>query len=324
MKIIAFLLNPTIDQIFEINNFYVGGTFKVNESIIYPVGKAISFAIGIRELTDDNNIMKIIALIGREEISLYSNFIIKKGIDFKFIEVDGKTRSNKTINDPIRGTTTHIREKGFNVSSKELQFFIEATKNNVIPGDLCIFSGSLPPNLSDDIYFKLIMICKEIDALTVLDTSGRALINGVKANPHIIKPNLFELSQILNEPNLNELDFSDKIETSREIVRKAKVLLNNGLKIILITLGEKGAICLTNDTMLYGNVEIDDIVDTVGSGDAFLAGFILGYFHKKDLTECFKLAIACGAANTLISGPGIFNSKDVKRILKKVKIFNLI
>ena len=54
MKIIALLLNPTIDQIFEIDNFYVGGTFKVNESIIYPVGKAISFAIGIRELNDDN------------------------------------------------------------------------------------------------------------------------------------------------------------------------------------------------------------------------------------------------------------------------------
>jgi len=324
MKIIALLLNPTIDQIFEIDNFYVGGTFKVNESIIYPVGKAISFAIGIRELNDDNKIIKIIALIGREEIPLYSNFLNKKGIVFEFIEVDGKTRSNKTINDPIRGTTTHIREKGFNVASEELNFFIEAIKKNVDSGDLCIFSGSIPPNLSDDLYFKLIKICNDLNAITVLDTSGRALINGVKANPHLIKPNLFELSQILNIPTINELDFTDKIETSREIVRKAKVLLKNGLKIILITLGEKGAIYLTNDTILYGNVEIDDIVDTVGSGDAFLAGFILGYYKEKDLIECFKLAIACGAANTLIPGPGIFNKKDVKKILKKVEIFNLI
>ena len=38
--------------------------------------------------------------------------------------------------------------------------------------------------------------------------------------------------------------------------------------------------------------------------------------------ECFKIAIACGAANTLIPGPGIFHSEDVKKIIKKVNLIN--
>ena len=50
MMIYAILLNPSIDQIYEINNFSIGGTFKVNNNIVYPVGKAISFALAVREL----------------------------------------------------------------------------------------------------------------------------------------------------------------------------------------------------------------------------------------------------------------------------------
>jgi 1-phosphofructokinase family hexose kinase len=323
MKIVAVLLNPTVDQIFEIANFHVGGTFKVNKSKIYPVGKAISFSIGIRELTDDIEMLKIISLIGREEIPLYSNFLNKKDINFEFVIVESKTRSNKTINDPIRGTTTHIRERGFDVTNEELKLFIDTMKRNVKSGDICIFSGSIPPNLSEDVYYELIRICKVLEAITVLDTSGIALINGIKANPKIIKPNLVELSQILKNLENIDINISNGDKVIRSIIKKSKALLNEELEIILITLGNKGAICLTNDTIIYGNVQIDEVIDTVGSGDAFLAGFILGYFQKKHLPECFKLAIACGAANTLIAGPGIFKSEDVKKIIKKVKIIDM-
>ena len=47
---------------------------------------------------------------------------------------------------------------------------------------------------------------------------------------------------------------------------------------------------------------------------------MLGYFQQKDLTECFKLAIACGAANTLIPGPGVFEKKSVETLIEKVQI----
>ena len=94
MKIIAILLNPTIDEIYEINKFHVGGTFKVTGKIIYPVGKAISFSLGIRELIDKSDIIKVIALIGQNEIQLYSEFLQSRDIPFELIPVKGITRSN--------------------------------------------------------------------------------------------------------------------------------------------------------------------------------------------------------------------------------------
>ncbi len=322
-RINAILFNPTIDVIYEIENFYVGGTFKANKKTTYPVGKAISFSLGAKELSQDKKYIKILACIGKDDTQIYSHFLLSQNIDYEFVKVEGKTRSNKTINDPIMKTTTHIREKGFELNTNILEHFIKLIKDNIETDDFVVFSGSIPPGVDEDIYYKMINICKEKRVLTILDSNGPALINGIKANPNIIKPNLVELSQILNNPKLNELNLSDITVACKYLVNQAKNLLNKELKIILITLGSNGAILLTKNLVLYGNVIVNNVIDTVGSGDSFLAGFVLNYFLKIDLKQCFKYAIACGAANTIIPGPNIFNNKDVKTLLKKVDIMEL-
>jgi 1-phosphofructokinase family hexose kinase len=323
MKVIAVLLNPTIDQIYTIENFFVGGTFKVNESITYPVGKAISFSLGFRELSDDIDLLKVIACIGKEEIPLYARFLSNRKIDFQFIEIKGKTRSNKTINDPLKGTTTHVREKGFELGEKDIEILKDLIDINIEEGDIIVFSGSIPPNVTEEIYFELINLGKSKGGITVLDTSTDALTNGIRANPTIIKPNLVELSQILSKPELNNIDLSDLTKACEELTDVAKVLLNNELKIILISLGDNGAICLTKSEAYYGNVKVEKVIDTVGSGDAFLAGFIFNFSVGGEIIDCLRYAIASGAANTLIPGPGIFKEEKVKELLRNVIIENL-
>ncbi len=319
MKIIAVLLNPTIDQIFLIDHFQVGGTFKVKSSIIYPVGKAISFSLGVRELTKEKEILKVIALISQEDISLYSNFLTAKGIDFEFVKVKGKTRSNKTINDLVNHTTTHIREEGFKVEKQDIESITKILTKTIQKGDMCVFSGSIPPNAETTIYSKLISLAKQKGAQTALDSNGEALLEGVKARPNILKPNLVELSQILKKSEINELNTADISKISANLLKEGRTLLNEDTKVVLITLGKDGALCITKDSAFYGNVTVD-AKDTVGSGDSFLAGFILNYVLKKDILMCFKSAIACGAANTLTPGPGIFLIEDVKKLVEKVEI----
>ena len=177
MTIIAILLNPTIDQIYEIDNFTVGGTFKVKNSVIYPVGKAISFALAIRELDKEKAVIKVIGLIGHKEISLYSDFLSKRNIEFEFVKVKDKTRSNKTINDPIKRTTTHIREEGFKIQKKDLGKLINLMETHINEQDYIVFSGSISPGVEDDFYYNLIInIKRNKNAITILDTNGRALI----------------------------------------------------------------------------------------------------------------------------------------------------
>ncbi len=324
MKIIAILLNPTIDEIYEINKFHVGGTFKVKGKIIYPVGKAISFSLGIRELIDKSDIIKVIALIGQNEIQLYSDFLQSRDIPFKLIPVKGITRSNKTINDPINKTTTHIRSIGFSIDKSEVEKLRGITLMNVESGDFVIFSGSTPPGSPEDIYFKLINECKKKGAITVLDSSEKALIQGIKADPKIIKPNLNEFCQIVNGLRISDINCLNFEEDILKIINNARILLNDDLEIILITLGDKGALCITKNEILYGHVSLDNVIDTVGSGDSFLSGFIVKYYFNGSIFDCFKNALACGAANTLLAGPGVFRKEDVGLLINNVemKIFD--
>lgn len=55
----------------------------------------------------------------------------------------------------------------------------------------------------------------------------------------------------------------------------------------------------------------------IGSGDSFLAGYIYGLVNNFDKIECFKIAMACGVANTLIYGAGKLKQEDVLEIKDK-------
>ncbi|MHA1283214.1 MAG: 1-phosphofructokinase family hexose kinase [Promethearchaeota archaeon] len=328
MKVIAVLLNPTVDIIYFIDNFYVGGTFKVKKQEIYPVGKAISFSLAIRNLTKECNFLKVLACIGKREISLYSNFLSGKKIPYEIVPINDFTRSNKTIIDKMKNTVTHIREQGFKVTKNEFETFKGKLLELVEIGDICVFSGSLPPNLDKNTYNDLISACKERGAICALDTSSEALINGIKAKPDIIKPNLIELNQILKEQLTNyELQISFKDNKFKEIINKitdkANYLIDLGISTILITMGEKGAIFLSENESYYGYVQVKEPIDTVGCGDAFLAGFILNKYYGKDNLECFKWALAAGGANTLITGAGILKEKDARNLYDNLIIKKL-
>ncbi|TXT66003.1 MAG: putative Tagatose-6-phosphate kinase [Promethearchaeota archaeon] len=320
MKIIAVLLNPTIDVIYEISDFKVGETFKVEKKRIFPVGKGISFSLAGRKL-DKTIKLKVLAFIGRKDVNCYSEFLRSKKINYEFIKIDGETRSNKTINDPINNTTTHIRELGFILNQKKIQKMKFLLKKEIKKGDICLFSGSIPPQTDENIYRELIQLSKEKGAICVLDSSGKALIKGIEAVPHIIKPNLKELLQILESENL-QISASKEISYDyRKIVKITKPLLKKGLKIILITLGARGAIMVTSTLIKIGKIEVQNVIDTVGSGDSFLAGFLVKYCKGNSLENCFCFALAAGAANTTKLGPGQFDTSKFYSLLDEVVLF---
>ena len=322
-KIIAILMNPTVDIIYNIDHFEVGGTYKVKKPLTLPVGKAISFCLALKSLNPNFNSLKLLGFVGRDEFTLYSDFLNKKKVDFDLIPIRGKTRSNKTIVDSIQHTTTHIRELGFEIKNKDIIKFKSKLRKIVKTNDIIILSGSIPPNVDPKIYNEIIMEYKKVGGILTLDTSGLPLINGLKANPFLIKPNLSEFNQIMN--NIYEINydsFKDSVNI-KKIIDHAQSLLNDDLQIILITLGKFGAIYVTRGKSYQGFIEVGTVLDTVGCGDSFLAGFIYNYYQKKTLKECFKLALACGTANTLVSGPGIFRKNDVDIFLKKIVIRDL-
>lgn len=276
--ILCVLLNPTLDEIFEIDDFIVGGTFETSRNSIFPAGKALSFAISARKFIRDEEII-ILGFIGEKEKNIYTEYLDSFNIISKLISVRGNTRSNKTIVDAKNNTTTHIRQIGFEVSKTNLKTFYSAFSELLKPKDFVILSGSLPGEVPVNVYQSLIKQAKNIGAFSILDSSGEAMKRGLIAQPYIIKSNLVEIAEILENPGLRVLNFKDLMKDINIISKSGNRLLDENIKIILITLGEYGALMITKERVLYGNISIDNVLDTVGSGDAFLGGFIASYYR---------------------------------------------
>ena len=45
-----------------------------------------------------------------------------------------------------------------------------------------------------------------------------------------------------------------------------------------------------------------EVVDTIGAGDAFDAGFLYGYLSRWDLNTALQMGVICGALSTRAAG----------------------
>ena len=110
----------------------------------------------------------------------------------------------------------------------------------------------------------------------------------MKHNPFLIKPNKSELEEI----------FHDKIYRNEEIIMYAKKLQEMGAENVLISLGQDGAVLVTKDKNIrYLKAPKGKLVNSVGSGDSMVAGFIAGLLTYNDYEKAFKMGIAAGSAS---------------------------
>ena len=94
--------------------------------------------------------------------------------------------------------------------------------------------------------------------------------------------------------------------------REAIMTLPDGC---LAVLGEGG------DRALYrATLEPLEPVSSVGSGDAFLAGFVAARYGGRDAEDCLRFAVACGAESTQHFGAGEVEQREVERLVPEVRL----
>jgi sugar/nucleoside kinase (ribokinase family) len=99
---------------------------------------------------------------------------------------------------------------------------------------------------------------------------------------NVFLPNERETRSLMRETNLDLAadNLGDKVET------------------LAIKLGEAGALGIRGDQKVRVPTIAVKIVDTIGAGDSFDAGFIYGYLHKWNLDKVLRLACVCGSLST--------------------------
>lgn len=95
-------------------------------------------------------------------------------------------------------------------------------------------------------------------------------------------------------PNENEASALAKMDSVTDSARK---LGENGAT-VAVKMGADGGMAVAGDTLVQAPVIPVQVVDTVGAGDTFDAGFIYGYLAGWSLEKSLKLGIVCGSLST--------------------------
>ncbi len=325
----CILLNPTIDHVHEVEHFKAGGTYKASTTRVFPVGKAISVALGLRALGDEPT---VIALVGKEERGIYKASLDAADISASLIPVDGRTRRNVTIVDTAEHTVTHVREDGFIAGEDRLEA-VEATIDRLprVNERWIVLSGSIPPGLPADAVARLVMRCMKLGFKVFLDSSGPPLKESVaRCKPRVLKINEAELGYLtgrrdddterVRSDSATELGMDDR--TGR-IASDARALLGGELATVAVTMGAAGAILACEEGTWQGALDGTanlEVVDTVGAGDAFFAGMIHAMAGGLDPPGILVEAISCATAKLLVHGAGAFSTADQLRFRPMVHV----
>lgn len=157
-------------------------------------------------------------------------------------------------------------------------------------------------------YYK---IAKNIKSKTFLDTRGNLILDNVYNNI-LVKPNIKELEEM----------FSDKIDTEEKIIKYAKKIIEKGVKNVIVSMGSKGAMLINENICLKASIPKGEYINSIGSGDSMVAGFIYSYINNFDDINKLKYAIACGSATAY--SYGIANIDLVNKLLEDIEIMEVI
>ena len=171
-------------------------------------------------------------------------------------------------------------------------------------------SGSLPKGLPTTAYAELIQIMHANGAKALLDSSGDALRDGIEAKPFAIKPNEHEIAAILGKNAITE---NDLLEAGERFV-------SEGIDHVCFTLGREGAIFVNQYGYFKANTPSIDVINTVGSGDAFVGGLLYGLAHNEEISIAYKRAIACGSVNAMYRAIGFINLEQVDALMEQITI----
>ena len=75
--------------------------------------------------------------------------------------------------------------------------------------------------------------------------------------------------------------------------------------------------------MYRARVDEQEARSTIGSGDAFLAGFVAARYGGRPASECLRFAVACGAESTQHFGAGVVDPDKVGRLVAEVEVERL-
>lgn len=283
-------LNPSLDYYMEFDKpLKVGENNRSQLEFFEAGGKGINVSIVL------NNLMiptRAFGFIGGFTRHFYIDLLQKyEYIQPSFTYIEGHTRINVKIN---AEDETDLNAAGPYITSRDMEL-LRRKVEKLDEMDIFIFSGNCPEYILDDVV-DMINELLENDVRVILDTNAQIIRKCINNKPFLIKPTLADLEAL----------FDTTLSNQAQIVERMEECVKMGAENVLIQLpNEEGSLYACKDGVYKSDAaQKDKIVNTVGSADSMVAGFVMNYIRSSDGADSFKFATCCMAATSFSKGLG--------------------
>lgn len=255
--IVTVTPNPSIDRTLEIDRLERGALIRAKRSTAEAAGKGVNVSCALAAM----GVATVAVLPLAKDSAATFIGLLADATPIAAVPIAGSIRTNVSVVE-ADGTVTKLNEPGPALASRDVDAIFAAA--TAVPGAGWIVGcGSLPPGAPVDFYARLAERAGTGQRVAV-DTSSEALGAAVCAGVALIKPNLDELAALVGRP----------LTTIGEATAAAREVIARGCRALLVSMGPDGALFVDANSAVHAEAAIDDVVNTVGAGDALLAGFL--------------------------------------------------
>ncbi len=309
MKIITLTLSPAFDI------HCSGERFTVNHENIATVtdndagGKGINISKALTAFGIENT---AVAVLGEENGDSFTRAVKADGIELLAIVDKGRIRENITVH-TADGKETRLSFTGTPISEDILDK-VEAEIKKIITDDTVLtVTGRIPNGIAISDVKDMIKRFNSVGVKTVIDSKSFSLFDLIEVSPYLIKPNEEEIVAYMNRA----------INSVKDATEAALELYAKGIKNVMVSLGENGAIIASKDGVYHAKAPNITPVSTIGAGDSSIAGFIMGIALSESTEDALKRAVSFGTAACMTSGTRPPRACDVERLIKETKVFKI-
>lgn len=304
-NMVADIIGRPIDALVPKHN---AGHTRVDQIRLFTGGFACNAASALARLGVRTG---VIGRVGEDEWkNVIARTLERRGIDVSGISVDPANQTPATIvcvDSTGERTFYHAAGASRNFSAAHVREHLPLIRHSRF---FALGYYGILPAMEPDLPALLQELKAECGVTTLLDTCGA------------VGPTLDDLAQSLPHvdffiPSLHEATTLTRRNDPKEIV---KTLRDNGARgVVGVKLGGEG--CLLDDGKRSARVAalpVEQVVDTTGAGDSFLAGIIAAYLHGMDLEQMARFANAVGSCcvQALGASSGIRSFEETMKLLK--------
>jgi 6-phosphofructokinase 2 len=306
MDITTLTLNPALDKSAQVDQFVPEQKLKCHSIQYQAGGGGVNISRVLHTLQVKN---KCIFTSGGDTGLYLKNLLVKENIDLKTIAVNSWTRENLSIVDTKTELQYRFGMPGNDLNTSDIELIKTELTNEVKDNSILVLSGSLSEKTPSNLYATLLKMLAGKNVKVVIDTSGQALIETLKENVYLVKPNQRELAQLAGKEFLSK---NEQEDFAMELINSKKA------KLVVVSMGARGAFLASSEGIFYKSAPSVKVKSTIGAGDSMVAGMVYAIQQGLSSEEILKWGVVCGVATTMTEGTNLASQENINKVLELI------